>query len=178
MGYETIVTNPTDGKQESVPLVSMPSAGYASPVSFTRPNNTTAYTAGDVEYGALEFDVIGPAAGGEVVITTAQLEQDVTSIPSGETSFRLYLYNVTPPSALADNAAWDLPSGDRASFAGYVDLGTPVDLGSTCYVETSGINKQVTVPAGGKLFGYLVTNGGYTPSALSVKKITLHAVAV
>jgi hypothetical protein len=163
---------------QGTPVSIVSSDGFSSVASFTRPNDTTAYTAGDVEGGALEFDGIGPSTGGQVVITTAKLEQDVSSIPSGETSFRLYLYNVTPPSALADNAAWDLPSGDRASFAGYVDLGTPVDLGSTCYVETSGINKQVTVPAGGKLFGYLVTNGGYTPSALSVKKITLHAVAV
>ena len=68
--------------------------------------------------------------------------------------------------------------GAQPSFLGYVDLGTLVDLGSTCYVETSGINKQVTVPAGGKMFGYLVTNGGYTPTAQSVKKITLHSVAV
>jgi len=158
--------------------VAVVAQGFAAVASFARPNDTTAYTANDVEGGALEFDGIGPSAGGQVIITTAKLEQDVSAVPSGETSFRLYLYSVTPPSAYADNAAWDLLSGDRASFLGYVDLGTLVDLGSTCYVETSGINKQVTVPAGGKLFGYLVTNGGYTPSAQSVKKITLHSVAV
>ncbi len=159
--------------------------GYSVALSVTRTADTNAYTANDVlgtgtgSAGAsLTFANIGPSAGGEVLITTAKLEYDVTAIPSGMTSFRLYLYNLTPPSALGDNAAFDLPSGDRASFAGYVDLGSPVDLGSTLYVETSGINKQVKVPSGGSLYGYLVTNGAYTPGSADVLKITLHATGL
>jgi hypothetical protein len=165
-------------------------SGYSSVVSLARTTDTTGYTANDVigigtgsglttaGAAALTFTNIGPAAGGEIIITTVKLEIDVTAIPSGMTSFRLYLYNVTPPSALVDNNAWDLPSGDRASYLGYVDLGTVVDLGSTLYVETNGYNKQVTVASGGSLFGYLVTNGTYTPAASVVKVITLHATGL
>jgi hypothetical protein len=155
-----------------------------STVTLTRTADTNAYTAGDVlgaatgATAALTFSNVGSAGGGEAMITTVQLEIDKTSIPSGMTSFRLYLYNVTPPSALGDNAAWDIPSGDRASFLGYVDLGAPVDLGSTLYVETTQVNKQVSVPPTGSLFGYLVTNGGYTPASADVHVITLHAMAV
>lgn len=161
------------------------SSGFTSVLSFARTADTNAYTAGDVEGtgtgaagAALEFDNIGPAAGGEVMITSTGLEHDITAVPSGMTSYRLHLYGVTPPSALGDNAAWDLPSGDRASYLGYVDLGTPVDVGSTLYVKTDGNNVQITVPAGGKVFGYLVTNGGYTPASATVRKITLHSVAL
>lgn len=156
--------------------------GYKAAVTVTRPANATAYTANDVlgaTAAAITFPSVGPAAGGEVLITTVKLEIDVAAIPSGMTSFRLYLYSVTPPSALADNAAWDLPSGDRASFKGYVDIGTPVDLGSTLYVETLQVNKQITVPSGGSLFGYLVTNGGFTPAGNSeVYVVTLHSVGM
>ncbi|MDP3740358.1 MAG: hypothetical protein Q8R02_23430 [Hyphomonadaceae bacterium] len=158
--------------------------GYSSVASITRTNDTNVYAANDVIGAATgstagkELASIGPAGGGEIIITTAQFEIDITGVVAGMTSFRLYLYNVTPPSALGDNAAWDLPSGDRASFVGYVDLGTPVDLGSTLYVETLQINKQVTVPSGGSLFGYLVTIGTWTPAASSVFKITLKAVGV
>lgn len=158
-------------------------ASYEASVTLTRTADTNAYTAGDVlgaatgATAALQF-TLGPSGGGEVIITTARFEIDKTSVPSGMTSFRLYLYSVTPPSALGDNAAWDLPSGDRASFRGYVDLGTPVDLGSTLYVETLQINKQIAVPAGGILFAYLVTNGGYTPASADVQKITLHSIGV
>jgi hypothetical protein len=110
------------------------------------------------------------------MITSAALEIDDTAVISGQTSYRLYVYNVTPPSALADSAAWDLPSGDRASFLGYVDLGTIVDLGSTLYLETNGVNKQLTF-ASGSIFGYLVSNGAYTPLAKN-HVVTLHAVPV
>lgn len=158
------------------------SGAFSAAVSVTRTNDTNAYTANDVigaatgSTAALEFGPLG-LYGSRVMLTTAELEIDATAVISGETSYRLYLYNITPPSALGDNAAWDLPSGDRASFLGYVDLGTPVDLGSTLYVQTTQINKQVKL-AGTSLFGYLVTIGGYTPTASRVHKITLHAVAL
>lgn len=155
--------------------------GYSSGVvSITRPSNTTAYTAGDV-YGAtaaaITFPTMGPSGGGSIIITSATFEKDVTALISGETIYTLHLYSVTPPSALADNAAWDLPSGDRASYLGSISLGTPVDLGSTLYVEQNGINKQVTL-ASGSLYGYLVTAGAFTPASATVIRLCLHAVAV
>jgi len=145
--------------------VTLTSLAKTSQITVTRPANTTAYTAGDVVGGAITFTNAVPAAG-EFFITDADLRLDITAIPSGMTSFRLYMYNVTPPSALADNAAWDLPSGDRASFLGYVDYGTVVDLGSTCYVQAWGLNKRMQALST-SLFGYLVTNGGFTPAANS-----------
>jgi hypothetical protein len=112
------------------------------------------------------------------MLTSSQLELDIAAIPVGMTSFFVALYSVTPPSALADNAAWDLPSGDRASFLGIVQLGTPVDLGSTLYVEQNIINKQIKL-AGTSAFGYLVTATGYTPAANSeVYVCSLHSVGV
>lgn len=152
-------------------------ASYNPAVTITRPANTTAYTAGDVVGGALTLSSAGPSGGGTIIINGAQLELDISAIPSGMTTFRLYLYNVTPPSATADNGVWDLPSGDRASFLGYIDLGTPVDLGSTCYIEQINLAKQIVVASGGSIYGYLVTTAGYTPAANSeVYKVTLHAV--
>ena len=153
--------------------------GYAASATITRPANTTAYTAGDVvgaAAAAFSLPDLG-LSGSSILITSTSLEIDVSAVPSGMTSFRLHLYTVTPPSALADNAVWDLPSGDRASYVGYIDLGTPVDLGSTLYVEVSGINKQVKLTGTG-LFGYLVTNGGYTPSSAAVKGVKVHAVVI
>jgi hypothetical protein len=139
------------------------SGGYTSTATFTPA--AAAYLAGDIMQGARELTNIGPAGGGEVLIVNTRLRIDHTAVISGETSYTLHLYSVTPPSALADNAVWDLPSDDRASYMGSIALGTPVDLGSTLYVEQTGLAKQVTVPVGGSLFGYLVTNGGFTATA-------------
>lgn len=152
-------------------------------VSVTRPNDTTAYTAGDVlgpasGTAAIAFNGLAFPTGGEIIITSAALERDVTGLVSGETTYTLHLYSGNPPSALADNAAWDLSSaGDRALYLGSINLGTPVDLGSTLYVSSDMINKQVTATSG-TIYGYLVTVGGYTPVAQTVLVVSLHAVQV
>lgn len=169
----------TSGRLENIA-----STGFGGvPVSFTRPDDTTAYDAGDVlgtsktagTSAAIEFTKTGPS-GQRIYITSAALEVDLAAVPSGMTSFRLHLYNVTPPSVLVDGAAWDLPAGDRTSYLGYIDLGTPVDVGSTLYVQTDGINKQIKL-SGTSLFGYLQTIGGYTPASQTVYKVSLSALA-
>jgi hypothetical protein len=150
---------------------------FNAPTTVTRPANTTAYSALDVVGGAITFANMGPS-GGRIMLTSTQLELDIGAIPSGMSSFFLALYSVTPPSALGDNSPWDLPSGDRASFLGIVQLGSPVDLGSTLYVEQNIINKQIKL-AGTSLFGYLVTQTAYTPANNSeVYVVSLHSVGL
>lgn len=158
--------------------IAQAAASFKSAVTITRPANATAYTANDVLGGALTFSGVAPAIGGEVQIVSAELEADISAIPTGMTSFALYLYSVTPPSAIADNAAFDIPAGDRSSFIGKISVGTPADEGSTLYIRTNGINAQVSA-AGSTIYGYLVTAGGFTPAGNSeVYKVTLHTVAV
>jgi hypothetical protein len=169
----------TPGTTDSV---TVKAASYGAAVSQQRTSDTNAYAANDVigsatgSTAALTF-AIAPSAGGEVIITSVALETDAAAVISGEAGYRLHLYNITPPSALGDNAAWDLPSGDRAAYLGYVDLGQPVDLGSTCYIETNGVNKQIKA-ASGNVFGYLTTLGAFTPASATVRVITLHTVVV
>lgn len=163
--------------------------GYTSQLDAVRPDNATVYAAGsvigimqgspqgDAGPAALEFANIGPASG-QIIITDVDLRIDVTSVPTGMTSFRLHLYSVTPPSAYVDGTVWDLPASDRASYLGYVDLGTPVDVGVTLYVQQTGLLKKLKMGATTSLFAYLVTNGGYTPSKLANKSIRLNSVCV
>lgn len=169
-----------EGVSGGVSVATTPaSTSYTTTTTFTC--GTTAYAANDgVGVGAgaaaLDLGVLGPSAG-IIEIVSASLEIDATALISGESSYRLYLYNVTPPSAINDSAAWTLPSGDRASFLGYVDLGTVVALAATTlYVRQDNIGCRVKL-AGTHLFGYLVTNGAYTPTA-RVFLITLHTQAV
>ena len=158
--------------------------GYRSIVALTRTADTNAYLANDVigastSTGGAVLTFAGAGLpNSEMMVTTAQLQINDTGVISGETSYRLYLYKDTPPSALVDNNPWDLPSGDRSAFIGYVDLGTPVDLGSTLYVETSNINKQLQMGSTNALYGYLVTNGPYTPSSARGYQITLHTASI
>lgn len=137
---------------------------YKSQVTITRPANTTAYTAGDVVGGVISFSDL--PKGYNLAILSAELRANINAIPSGMTSFRLHLYDASPASALADNAVWDLPSGDRDNYLGYIDLGSPADVGSTLFCQVDAVNRPIRVGGAG-LFGYLVTNGAFTPAANS-----------
>jgi hypothetical protein len=165
----------TDGTTNKVNTGS----GRSVRLSVTRPANQTPYTANDVvgaTAAALTFASIG-AANGHVFLTSIDLTHEVTALPAGMTSFRLHLYNATPPSALADNAAWDLSSGDLSNYLGYVDFGVIQDVGSNLYAQVDNVLKQTKCDASGNLYAYLVTSGGWTPGANStVFDITLRSV--
>lgn len=131
-------------------------------VIFTAGLTATPYTAGDVVGGVLHFK--GIPANMEVLLTSFLLQYYVTANPSGAvTSLTLHLYNERPGSALADNAVFDIPSGDRANHIGSIALGTIADKGSTLEVELDAQNKHIKTGSEG-LFGYLTTTAAYTPA--------------
>lgn len=144
---------------------------YTASATFTPA--ASSHTAGDCNGAAQQFASIGPS-GGRIKINSVTLEIDGGTIET--TAWTLYLYSVTPPSAIADDGAWDLPSGDRASFLGKIDIAQVVDLGSTLWIEAHNIGKQVKL-AGTGLFGYLVNGTTLTPQAVA-HIVTLHASAV
>lgn len=162
---------PLDTTLTDTSLTVTVTGAYSASATFTPA--AASHTAGDVNGGAQEFTSMGESAG-RVMITSATLKIDGGTAEA--TAWRLYLFNVTPPSAVADDGAFTLASGDRASFLGYVDLGTAVDLGDTQWVETHGINKQVKL-AGTSLFGYLVNLTTVTPAAVA-HVVTLHSVSL
>ncbi len=180
-GSSTSVTQGTSPWVDSVvSITAATSNGYGTQTAVTRAANMTPYTANDVVGGAIDLGVMGPSAS-QIVITSALLEPRIAAVPTGMTSFTLYLYSVTPPSAIADNGAWTLASGDLASYLGSIALGTPAlpaASSAALIVEQANLGKQVKL-AGTHLFAYLVTAGGFTPAGNSeVYEIGLQSVAV
>ena len=152
------------------------SSAYSATAVFTPA--ASSHTAGDSVGGAVEFVFTGkgggkPETGMSLMITSASLM--IADATAAVTAWRVYLFNVTPPSALADDAAFVLASADRASFLGYVDIGTAVDLVDTQWVETHSINKQIKL-SGTSVFGYLVDLTTLTTAAVA-HTVTLHAVS-
>ena len=140
---------------------------YRSTVSFTRPSNTTDYTAGDV-VGATGGSAIhtlataGPS-GGYVLIQSISMATHDTSVPSGMSSFRIHFYNASP-TAIADNAAFNLLTTDHGKYLGYVDLPTPQDFGSSLYTQTDYPGRLVKLATGStNLFIEIETKGAFTP---------------
>lgn len=156
--------------------------GTSVSTAITRPNDTTAYTAGDVvgESPAtnMTFANVLPNAAGAFVILGARIRIDVAAIPSGMAGFRLHLYNAAP-TAIADNAVYNLPSADRAKYLGYITILTTRDIGDTVWVQDDNLNATGKLAAGSTtLYGILETIGAYTPTASTVKTITLNIAAV
>jgi hypothetical protein len=121
----------------------------------------TAHGVADVCGGAKEFKGLSNSSGSAIQIASASLLIENATIET--TTWRVYLYGVTPPSALADDAVFDIPSGDRASFLGFIDIAQVVDVGSTQYIQSDNLNKQIRL-AGRSAFGYLVNLAALTPN--------------
>jgi len=160
--------------------VAVNSPGFVSSASTTRPNDTTPYTALDVVDGAspanLTFSNVGAVAGGHIFITGASIRIDVAAVPAGMSSFRVHLFDAAP-TAIADNAAFNLIAADRAKYLGFIEIGTPLDLGDTLFGRTDNMNfKTKLATASTTLYGQLQTVGAFTPAAETVKTITLHGI--
>lgn len=148
---------------------------FGASASFTP--TAASYTAGDVFDVAQTFSGIGPSAGGTVRIVSTTLLIAHTALVSSEGAYTLHLFNAVLASPLADNAPFDIAVADRAKYLGSLALGTPVDLGSSLWVEVNSLNKLITVPSGGAVIGYLVNAATITPTA-AARTVRLHAVQV
>lgn len=147
---------------------------FVRSATFTRPADVTAYTALDV-VGATAAALTFTSGGGPLSwFSIIGLEVQVNQATAAATVFRLHLYSVTPPSALADNAAFDVPAGDRASYLGFVDTATAVDFGSTNYAVNAVVDKMVRVSEGSSIFGYLQAITGFTPESAITASVYLY----
>ncbi len=141
------------------------SNGYEPSAVFTPA--AASHVASDVVGGAQQFANAGPSAGGLVRIISGSLLLASGTVET--TAWALHMYNVTPPSAFLDDAAWSLPSGDRAAYLGSVAFAQLVGLGATpgsYYIETSNIMKGIKLLSG-SLWGYLVNGTTLTPQAVA-----------
>jgi hypothetical protein len=153
---------------------------YRTTATITRPSNTTAYTAGDVvgDTGGsaiISLTAAGPTAGFVLVQSISLVFSDST-VPSGMGAFRLHLYSASP-TAIADNAVFDLASGDRATYMGFIDLPAPQDLGSTLYTQTDYPGRLVKLAAAStSLFVEIETRGAYTPVSASTVELRVNTL--
>lgn len=169
---DSLTINDADGS------LTVDGRAYRTTATITRPSNTTAYTAGDVvgDTGGsaiISLTAAGPSAGFAIIQSVSLVFSDST-VPSGMGAFRLHLYSAIP-SAIADNAAFDLLSGERATYMGFVDLPTPSDFGSSLYTQTDYPGRLIKLgTASTTLFVQLETRGAYTPVSASTVSVRMN----
>lgn len=165
-------------KNKDVQIIGNKSGKQASD-TITRPNDTTAYSTGDVvSTGAgeiLEFANLG-ASGDMIAIISSNLMVNINAVPSGCLGFRLHLYNASP-TVIADNTAFNLPSADRAKYLGFINICLPKDIGDTIYAEDDGKVLYCKL-TGSSIYGILTTLGTETPTAESIYTLTINTMGV
>ena len=175
-GDEIFARRRTDGSYAA----GIVSAGFRSVATITRPSNTTGYTAGDVvgDTGGsaiVSLTSAGPS-GGFVLVQSVSLVFSDSAVPAGMAAFRIHLYSASP-TAIADNAAFDLVSGDRDAYMGYIDLPAPLDLGSTIYTQTDYPGRLIKLAAASTtLFAEIETRGAYTPVSASTVSLRINTL--
>lgn len=142
--------------------------------TITRPANTTAYTAnkvvGNTTYSTISTGII---AGAGFKITAVTLEVDANSgVVMPAEGFRLHLYNASP-AAIVDGAAFNLPSGDRSKYLGFIPILTPTVLGDTQWSQNNVSFSSKLASGSSSLYFYLETLGAWTPSSGLVIKPVL-----
>lgn len=161
------------------PVDSRIGSGITASATFTPA--AAAYLANDIMDVAKEFaftfaDGIAIRPGALIRILTAIVKIDQTALQASEAGYTLQCFSATPPSALADNAPWTLASGDLPTYRGSIGLGTPVDLGSACYIKSPGIDLDIKL-TGTSLWAQLQTLAGFTPTAVA-RQVFLYGIVL
>lgn len=176
-------TNPLPVTSSATTPIVTAGSGYFVTASKTRPADTNAYAIGDVINESASagtnwtFSSIGPS-GGKILITYVALEIDLAAVISGMASFRVHLFDAAP-TAINDNAAFSVATGDRTKYLGYLEVSTPEDLGATLWVQNDTVRLPVKLAsASTSLYGMLETRAAYTPSSGDVFTVHIRAIRI
>ena len=94
------------------------------------------------------------------------------------TTFRLHLYDASP-TAIVDNAAFNLLTADQLKHLAVLDNATIVDYGNSLFGATTKVDYQLKLASSvTSLFGQLVTNAAFTPASATAFQIRLRTRAV
>jgi hypothetical protein len=163
----------------------MPASKYGAsrPVraSFTRPADTTQYTAGDVVSDddttptRLTFTDALRNAGGSGVIVNASMIVGSNQATAGD--YELWVFDAAP-TAMEDNAAFDPSDAEMQSVVARLVFDTAVVGDATSgadgnqYYEAATVS-NVVESADGNLYGIVVVRNSYTPIASDLYSLTI-----
>jgi hypothetical protein len=151
-----------------------------SAVTFNRPGDTTPYGAADVIGSATtanhEAAGVG-ATGALIMVQSASLLINATSVPSGLSTLRIHVWN-SAPAAIADNAVFAAAAADRAKYCGFIDLqAVQVIGGGFLWSQGDYVGRPVRL-SGTSFFFNLALSGaaGFNPASGTEFRVRFHVV--
>lgn len=147
--------------------------------TFTRPADTTAYTAGDLIANSTTAGSVTPLKFSLNGVGRSGILRRVRIYKSGTTataaSFTLHLFDASPTVNAGDNGAFAITSS-MTNYLGSValDMSSGAETGNSAGLTDA--SAAVAVPlslpnAGGIIYGLLEAVGGYTPASAEVFRV-------
>lgn len=139
--------------------------------SFTRPANTTAYTAGDLVANNTTAGSVVPLTfntgrGGIKIVGAHITKTDETDVTAAD--FSLHLFGTSPTVANGDNGALSYNYSDK--FAD-IDFATMVAATDVAWALAS--NQNFNFYTTGNIYGLIEADGTYSPASAEVFSVTL-----
>jgi hypothetical protein len=148
--------------------------------SFTRPNDTTAYAANDLVANNTTAGSVTPLSfqfnsgnGRSFKIVGCRINKNNATVTNA--NFHLRLYGTSPTVTGGDNAAW---VSSTSNYIGKIDpaiMEAFSDGGSISGNVGAGSELYTYLPSGNIIYGLLVADAAYTPTANEVFTVTLFA---
>lgn len=139
--------------------------------SFTRPANTTAYTAADLVANDVDAVDVVPLAfatgeGGIRIKTAIITKTDETDVTASD--FSLHLFGSLPTVANGDNGAL---SHNHANKFADIDFATMVAATDVAWAMATGLDLNWNTS--GYIYGLIEADGTYSPASAEVFSVTL-----
>jgi hypothetical protein len=150
--------------------------GIVSKCQFDRGADQTPYSSNDVVGVAITATNLTFSLGttASAMINGASIIMSDSVVPTSQSGFKLHLFNA-PPTAIADNAAFNLIAADRTKYIGSIALDVPVDLGDTIYSQNYS-SYIICKSTSSILYGALTTDSIYTPNTSTTIVVTVRGV--
>jgi hypothetical protein len=148
--------------------------GVIATASFTRPDDTTAYAINDVVGTNAATNVSLAVGATSLLITQATLKIKINAVPSGMSGFRLHLFK-SAPTAIADNAAFNIIAADVDNYIGYIQFDLPSDFGDNLFSQSVNLSYPA-LAAVATLFGVLTTDTAFTPASQTVFSLSIRGI--
>lgn len=150
--------------------------------NFTRPNDTTAYTIGDLVANSTTAGSVVPMsltatnsfAVNQTRITRVRLSKTGTTPTNA--NFRVHLYGGTPNAANGDNGAWS--TSQAANYLGNIDVTAMLAFTDGCTgVGAATAGSELLLRYSGTLNALLEAKAAYTPVANEVFTLTIEELS-
>jgi hypothetical protein len=161
----------------------MPFQITSTPVSFTRPADTTAYASGDLVANSttagsvvpIKIDVGNEFPNGKSRITRARLTK--SGVVATNANFRIHLYETLPTPANGDNGAWS--TDQAAHWLGNIDVTSMLAFTDGCTGTGSAASgsEMFLSLVGKSIWALIEAKAAYTPVSGEVFTLTLEDVS-